>query len=207
MPHRIPDIIRRLESIETSHDSLPSLIEDLGRKLDDGQRRSEDRHRETNAVLVEVRRTFQADLERLHEKYDDLKKAHQTMATQQIEHGKLLLEHAKMLTEHSSQLHIAREQAREAMKSSSDLSYEWKAAAESMASHMKRGQDATATMVSEVANKVTTIETETLEQTALMRGFFGRAVKWWDRPGVKVLFFVAAFLGGAAWAALSKYLH
>lgn len=59
-----------------------------------------------------------------------------TLSEQSQQHGAMLLEHAKLHTDHAKAILVARETAREARQSSTDLSKEWRDAASAMGRHL-----------------------------------------------------------------------
>jgi chromosome segregation ATPase len=93
---------------------LTTLIEDQGRTLE---------------VLVEAIPKVTGDIEHL-------KSQAAQMFQQQMEHGKILLKHAELHTQHAESIAATRDQARRATESASDLSKEWKDAAQAIDRHV-----------------------------------------------------------------------
>lgn len=68
---------------------------------------------------------------------DHLRSQHKEIFEQSMQHGKMLLEHAKLHTQHADAIAAARDQARHATQSSSDLAREWRDAAVAIDRHVK----------------------------------------------------------------------
>lgn len=85
---------------------------------------------------------------------DHLKSQQRQIFEQQMEHAKLLLRHAELHVQHSEQISAARDQARQATQSASELAREWRDAAQAIDRHVSGVAKSNAEVVGKLGEKV-----------------------------------------------------
>lgn len=123
---------------------------------------------------------------------DHLKSQNAALVTQTMEHGKMLLEHAKLHTQHAESLAATREQARQAMQSSSDLSAHVQNTFSAIDAHVKTVAEATSEKLDTLVIANVDAAADRTLQTQLLQKIAGHA----QSPKLAAAVFGGAFIGG-----------
>ena len=196
------------ESVRPMNDELSAkftmIHRDIAelRRADEEFRRSDERHENTLANL-------KGDTEHL-------KSQNKQLFEQQMEHGKMLLEHAKLHTQHAESIASAKEQARVATQSSTDLSKEWRDAAQAIDKHVAAvagAQAETSKKTSEQVQRLATAQEQSnlaradeAKERALQTIALNKLVEMMKSPRIAIYVAIGAIVGGALMAIVGKVL-
>lgn len=147
----------------------------------------------THAEIAELINLHTEEIGSLKARISAVENIVKNVATQTLQHSSILTEHAKLHTQHASGIVAAREDARFAKQSSSEVSNEVKSIAHGISAH-----------VSTMGRSQTELVQETKIQSAALR----KLVKWHASPYFKLAALIGAVLGGMIAGLLAgKGLH
>jgi hypothetical protein len=163
-------------------------------------------HRDANATAHAEMQSAVASLASTVARHDEQLEAQgrilRTLTEQSAQHGVMLLEHAKLHTKHAEANVSARELARQAMQSTTDLGAEFRTSMQGLARHMAETERGRSEEIGELRKAMTSMATAQ-QQMAIQSVDSGRAMatltSWYNHPIIKTI-------GAVIGAAIASYL-